>query len=118
MFEKYTYRIIWSDEDGEYVGLCTEFPSLSWLSPSQDGAFKGIRQLVKEVIKDLEVHKEPIPEPLAAKPYSGKFVVRVPPDLHRELAIEAQEAHISLNRYVSNKLASRNTTIRRRGRAK
>ena len=113
MFEKYTYRIIWSDEDGEYVGLCAEFPSLSWLSKSQDGAFKGIRQLVKDVVKDLKTHDEPIPEPLAAKQYSGKFVVRILPDLHRELAIEAQEAHVSLNRYVSNKLASRNATIHR-----
>lgn len=111
MFEKYTYRIIWSDEDGEYVGLCAEFPSLSWLSKSQDAAFKGIRQLVKETVKDLELNNEPIPEPLAEKRYSGKFMVRVPPDLHRELVIEAQEAHVSLNRYVSNKLASRNVTV-------
>jgi len=108
MFEKYTYRIIWSDEDGEYVGLCAEFPSLSWLSSTQDGAFKGIRNLVKDVIKDLKKDKEPLPESLSAKRYSGKFVVRVPPDLHRELVIEANEAHISLNRYVSDKLASRN----------
>jgi predicted HicB family RNase H-like nuclease len=36
---------------------------------------------------------EPIPEPLMSKRYSGKFVVRVPSDLHRELAIEAQELH-------------------------
>jgi len=28
----YTYRITWSDEDGEYIGLCSEFPSLSWLA--------------------------------------------------------------------------------------
>jgi len=118
MFEKYTYRIIWSDEDGEYVGLCAEFPSLSWLSKSQDTAFKGIRQLVKETVRDLELNNEPIPDPLAEKQYSGKFMVRVPPDLHRELVIEAQEAHISLNRYVSNKLASRNMTVRQVARGK
>ncbi len=111
MFEKYSYRIIWSDEDGEYVGLCAEFPSLSWLSKSQDAAFKGIRQLVKDVIKGLKANSESIPEPLASKKYSGKFMVRVPPELHRELAIEAQESHVSLNRYISNKLASRNPTI-------
>ncbi|MGV7292077.1 antitoxin HicB, partial [Mycobacterium kansasii] len=27
----YTYRVEWSPEDGEWVGLCAEFPSLSWL---------------------------------------------------------------------------------------
>jgi predicted RNase H-like HicB family nuclease len=26
--DKYTYRVTWAEEDGEYVGLCAEFPSL------------------------------------------------------------------------------------------
>jgi len=30
--DKYTYRITWSEEDGEYVALCAEFPSVSWLA--------------------------------------------------------------------------------------
>jgi len=30
--DKYTYRVTWSEEDAEYVGLCAEFPSLSWLA--------------------------------------------------------------------------------------
>jgi predicted HicB family RNase H-like nuclease len=113
MFEKYTYRIVWSDEDEEYAGLCAEFPSLSWLSKSQDSAFKGIRKLIQGTVKDLKKMNEPIPEPLVSKRYSGKFIVRVPSDLHRELAIEAQELHVSLNRYISSKLASRNVTISR-----
>lgn len=40
--EKYTYRVIWSEEDQEFVGLCTEFPSLSWLEEEQDAALHGI----------------------------------------------------------------------------
>jgi predicted HicB family RNase H-like nuclease len=47
---------------------------------------------------------EPIPDPLAVRPFSGKFVVRVPPEVHRELAIEAAEAGVSLNRLASAKL--------------
>ncbi len=50
MHEKYSYRIIWSEEDQEYVGLCTELPSLSWLSDSQTEAFKGIMELAASVI--------------------------------------------------------------------
>lgn len=34
--DKYTYRITWSEEDGEYVGLCAEPPSLSWLSQTPE----------------------------------------------------------------------------------
>lgn len=105
MSDKYAYRVVWSEADKEYVGLCAEFPSLSWLDKSQDNAFKGIRKLVAETIGDMKSQREQIPEPLSSKKFSGKFVVRVPVELHRELALEAQENKVSLNRYVSNKLA-------------
>jgi predicted HicB family RNase H-like nuclease len=49
--------------------------------------------------------KEPVPEPLASRKFSGKFLVRVPPDVHRELTVEAAEAGVSLNRLASAKLA-------------
>ena len=29
MNENYSYRITWSHDDGEFVGLCAEFPSLA-----------------------------------------------------------------------------------------
>ena len=102
--DRYTYRVTWSEEDGEYVGLCAEFPSLSWLADAPEEALKGIRQVVAEVVNDLVANDEPIPEPLAVKSYSGKFMVRIPPDLHRRLAMEAAEAGISLNRLASDKL--------------
>lgn len=105
MSDKYAYRVVWSEEDKEYVGLCAEFPSLSWLDKSQDNAFKGIRKLVRDTLDDMKSNHEPIPEPLSSKKFSGKFVVRVPAELHRELVLEAQENQVSLNRYVSNKLA-------------
>lgn len=103
--EHYTYRVIWSKEDGEYVGLCAEFPSLSWLDESMDGALAGIVQLVKDVVVDMTANGEPIPESLAEKQYSGKFQVRIPPQQHRMLAIRAAEEGVSLNRYISAKLA-------------
>jgi predicted HicB family RNase H-like nuclease len=105
MLDRYSYKVRWSDDDNEFVGLCAEFPSLSWLSKSQDAAFKGIRKLVAETLTDMEQNKELIPEAIATKHFSGKFVVRVLPELHRELALEAREAGVSLNRYVSLKLA-------------
>ncbi len=53
MNENYSYRIIWSPDDGEFVGLCPEFPSLSWLAPTSDEALSGIRELVADVVLDL-----------------------------------------------------------------
>lgn len=103
--DRYTYRITWSEDDQEYVGLCAEFPSLSWLETSPEAALQGIRNVVAEVIKDMEANSEPIPEPIATRPYSGKFMVRVPPELHRRLALEAAEAGVSLNRIASARLS-------------
>ena len=104
--DRYTYRVTWSDEDEEYVGLCAEFPSLSWLADSQEAALQGILTVVAEVISDMQSNNEPIPQPLAVKHYSGKFTVRIPPDVHRSLSIQAAEAGVSFNRLVSAKLTA------------
>jgi len=103
--DKYTYRVTWSEEDSEHIGLCAEFPSLSWLAATPEAALKGIRKLVADVVADMASTGEQIPEPLATKHYSGKFMVRVPPEVHRQLAMEAAEAHVSLNRLASAKLS-------------
>ncbi len=103
--DPYTYRITWSDEDKQYVGLCAEFPSLSWLADTQEEALRGINDVVAEVISDMLSSNEPIPKPLSIKRYSGKFTVRIPPDVHRSLTIQAAEADVSFNRLVSAKLS-------------
>ncbi|MCX5814938.1 MAG: type II toxin-antitoxin system HicB family antitoxin [Proteobacteria bacterium] len=103
--DHYTYRVTWSENDKEYVGLCTEFPSLSWLAGSPEAALKGIRKLVEDVLIDMEKEGEIIPEPIACKKYSGKFMVRVPPHIHQKLVIQATEEGISLNRLVSSRLS-------------
>jgi predicted HicB family RNase H-like nuclease len=103
--DRYTYRITWSEEDQEYVGLCIEFPGLSWLDESQDNALDGIRKLVAEVVQEMRLKGESPPPPLSNKKFSGKFVVRIPPNVHQQLAIQAAEEGISLNRLVSSKLS-------------
>ena len=103
--EKYTYRVTWSEDDDEYVGLCSEFPGLSWLAPSPDEALRGIRKVIEECLKDMMENGEDIPRPISIRQYSGKFMVRVPPEVHRHLALEAAEYGVSLNRIASAKLA-------------
>jgi predicted HicB family RNase H-like nuclease len=104
--DHYTYRVTWSSDDGEHVGLCAEFPSLSWLAGTPEAALKGIRKVVAEVVADMEAAGEAVPVPLAEKHYSGEFRVRIPPELHRALALEAAEQRVSLNRLASAKLAA------------
>ena len=102
--DRYTYRVTWSEADQEYAGLCAEFPSLSWLTSSPEAALRGIRRVVADVVDDLKRSGEPVPEPLSNRSFSGKFLVRVPPELHRELALQAAEAGVSLNRLATVKL--------------
>jgi len=103
--DRYTYRVTWSKKDEEYVGLCAGFPSLSWLAPELEAALRGIRQVVAEAAADMRATGEPLPEPLDLRHFSGKFMVRIPPEVHRRLAIEAAESGVSLNRLASAKLS-------------
>ena len=102
--DRYTYRVTWSEEDDEHVGLCAEFPSLSWLAKTPEAALRGVRKVVAETVADMKKNKEKVPEPLASRHYSGKFLVRIPPETHRRLATQAAESGVSLNRMVSSKL--------------
>jgi predicted HicB family RNase H-like nuclease len=102
--EHYTYRVHWSADDQAYVGTVAEFPSLSWLADTLEDAFTGIQRLVADVLEDMVRSGETPPEPIADKHYSGKFQVRIPPEMHRQLAIEAAEQHVSLNRLIASRL--------------
>jgi len=103
--DRYTYRVTWSEDDSEYVGLCAEFPSLSWLSKTPETALKGIRKVVADIVEDMLHAGETVPAPIAGKQYSGKFMIRIPPDIHRKLALQAAESGVSLNRLASSKLS-------------
>ena len=67
MADHYTYRITWSPEDGDHLGLCAEFPSLSWLASTPSAALSGIQALVSGVLADMQASGEPPPEPRGAK---------------------------------------------------
>ena len=104
--DHYTYRVTWSAEDAEHVGLCAEFASLSWLAPTPEDALSGIRAVVADVVKDLRASGEPVPDAIAERRYSGELRVRIPPLVHRQLALQAAEEGVSLNRLASAKLAA------------
>jgi len=103
---RYTYRVTWSAEDEEYVATCLELPSLSWLADTQDEALRGMREVVAGAVDDMRGNGEPVPEPLSSRTYSGKFNLRVGEHLHRKLATEAAQEHLSLNQYVVRRLTN------------
>ena len=67
-------------------------------------ALAGIRALVRDVLEDMGTSGEQVPAPFADRKYSGRFVVRVPSEVHRSLAITAAEQGVSLNRLVNARL--------------
>ncbi|WP_422137239.1 type II toxin-antitoxin system HicB family antitoxin [Endozoicomonas sp. ALC020] len=102
--DRYTYRVTWSEEDQEYVGLCAEFPGLSWLEETQVGALSGIQNLVLETVDEMKNANEEIPQPFSTRDYSGKVLLRITPETHRLLVIQAAESGVSLNRYIASRL--------------
>jgi predicted HicB family RNase H-like nuclease len=104
--DRYSYRVFWSEEDGEHVAVCAELPGLSWLDKKAERALSGVLRAAREAVELLREKGNPVPEPLLDRRYSGTFKVRIPPEVHRRLVLEAEEQKVSLNRLVSAKLSA------------
>ena len=70
--DKYTFRVLWSDEDHEFVGLCAEFPSLSWLASSREAALAGIVKTVLQTVRDMVADGEHPPAPLTDRTWASR----------------------------------------------
>jgi len=102
----YTYRVHWSTEDGAFVATVAELPSLSWIADTPGDALAGLLALAREVAAEMTAGGETPPEPITGRKFSGRFLVRIPPETHRDLVLAAAEQHVSLNRLVASRLVS------------
>ena len=103
----YTYRVEWSPEDDEWVCRVAEFPSLSSRAADPVRALQGVRELVGAVVGEMLDNGERPPEPFTERRYSGRFLVRLSPELHRRLTIESAKQGVSINQWALQKLAER-----------
>lgn len=97
--DRYLKIVEWSEEDGCYVGSC---PGLIYGGVHGDDEIKVYRELCQAVADAVEIYEadgKPLPPANANKEYSGRFVLRVDKELHREVAIRALRAGESLNSY-------------------
>ncbi len=101
---RYMKIVEWSDEDGCFVGSAP--PLIGSCCHGQDEAklYAQLCRIVEEWVEILETDERELPEPLAAKKFSGKFVLRVEPALHRRLAAKALAAGESLNSFCAKTL--------------
>jgi predicted HicB family RNase H-like nuclease len=103
--DHYMYSVLWSAKDNLFIARVAEFPLLAAHGNTQTEALKEIKVAVEGVIEDMIESHEEIPMPLGERRYSGKLNVRMPESLHRRLAAEAAEQHVSLNHLITLKLA-------------
>ena len=89
----------WSDEDGCYVGSAPPLIGECCHGNDEAKVYAELCQIVEEWIEILETGGKSLPEPLNKKKFSGKFVLRLEPALHRRLAAKAIAAGESLNSY-------------------
>jgi|SRR5690554_5663145 len=101
----YSYTVVWSPEDDAYIGRVTEWQLLAADGNSPEEALHEIRFVVALAIDDCREQGDDYPEPLSRKNFSGKFSLRIPPALHRRLVADAAREGVSLNQWVTSKLA-------------
>jgi predicted HicB family RNase H-like nuclease len=102
--DHYTYRLSWSAKEQEFIATVIEFPSLSWIASNRQAALSGLTSLVEEVLLDMLAQGEEIPRPWDERTFSGKFNLRLGPELHKKVALDAAERNESMNSYVIKKL--------------
>ncbi len=101
----YPKIVEWSEEDGCFVGTCPGLMFGGVHGKDEAKVYAELCQAVEEVIEILETDGHPLPGPLGKKQFSGKFVLRVEPSLHRRLAAKAIAAGESLNSFCAKTLA-------------
>lgn len=102
--EKYSYRVVWSQMDDAYIGTVVEFPHLSHADDTLGGAFFGIVDMVGFVLDDMEQAGEEPPRPLGEREFSGKLSLRMTPEQHRRIALEAAEQNVSINQLLTSRI--------------
>jgi len=103
------YKVeIFPDEEGE--GYTAVIPGLPGCMTASDD-FSELEALIEDAkrvwIEAAIANGDPVPEPMPEeeKEYSGKFLVRVPKSLHRQLSVRAEKEETSLNQMVVALLA-------------
>jgi predicted HicB family RNase H-like nuclease len=102
---RYTKFVEWSDEDQCFIGRCPELMLGGVHGNDEAKVYAELCEAVEEMIELAAEDGDALPEPLANKEFSGKFVLRVEPALHRRLAAKAITAGESLNSFCVKTLA-------------
>ena len=106
MRKKYKYLVVisWSEQDRAYVAEVPELPGCATHGASLAEASRRVEDAIQSWMEGAKEAGYLIPQPIVTKKYSGKFVTRIDPQLHRRLALKSTEEGKSLNRFVEEVL--------------
>lgn len=102
--DRYLKIVEWSKKDRCYVGTVPGLILGGIHGKNEMKVFTELCQVVEEAIDLLEEENRPLPESTSDKKYSGKILLRVPPPLHKALAIKATQEGESLNQMIQDRL--------------
>ena len=104
LVQPYTHELV-RNEDGTWFARVVEFPGCMTEGETAEEAIANLDDAMASWIAVHLEDGEPIPPPLTSDEYSGKFLMRVPKTLHRELARHAELEGVSLNQFALAALA-------------
>ncbi len=97
--DKYLKIVEWSDEDKCYVGSVPGWIGKCCHGDNEEKVYKELCQIVEEWIELYKIDGLKLPLSTTRKKYSGKFVMRIDPDLHKAITVKALNEGESLNNY-------------------
>jgi len=105
--DRYLKLVEWSEEDQCYVGSAPPLIGACCHGHDEAAVYRKLCKIVEEWVAIHAQEGRKLPDPIvpASKEFSGRFVVRIDPGVHKALAIQSLKAGKSLNAYVAEKLA-------------
>ena len=102
---RYVKVVEWSKEDGCFIGSAPPLVGRCCHGRTEAAVLRQLCAIVEDLIKTILRHGEPLPPATAGRKYSGKFIVRLTPDLHKKIVLKAMARGESLNEFVAETLA-------------
>ena len=100
-YKGYAARIEYSDEDACFAG---HIAGINDVIGFHAESVKELRAAFEEAVDDYLATCEKINRP-PQKPYSGKLMLRVPPEVHAHAAMMAESHGLSLNQWAAKVLS-------------
>jgi predicted HicB family RNase H-like nuclease len=100
-YKGYAARIEYSDEDGCFIGHIAGIKDVIGFHAV---SVKELRIAIEESVDDYLATCEKVGR-APQKPYSGKLMLRVPPEVHARAAMMAEAHGMSINQWAADVLS-------------